>query len=235
MLNDTPAPGTARESSPIDAKVEPRGQGATKLLLEFEPGERFRGTFLLRQITGKKTRAGKDYLSLEIGDRSGFLPGKVWDASPALLASLRVDHVDVEGDIETYNDKRQCRIMRIEPTPGEVDPLQFLPKTPLDVRGLFNRLAQIHRDIKSPYLRRLIKGFLGDENFRRRFLLAPAARNHHHPYLGGLLEHVVSLTEACCRIADAYPSLDRDILIAGAFFHDIGKVEELTVSPRIEF
>jgi 3'-5' exoribonuclease len=125
--------------------------------------------------------------------------------------------------------------VHIEPASGEIDPLQFLPKTPLDVRTLFNRLAQIHRDIDNPYLRRLIKGFLGDEGFRRRFLLAPAARNHHHPYLGGLLEHVVSLSEACCRVADAYPALDRDMLIAGAFFHDIGKVEELTVTPRIEY
>ena len=116
------------------------------------------------------------------------------------MRELQVPHVEVQGRVESYNDRKQLKVDGIRPARGPVDPVRFLPRTDLDMRRLFARLAEIHQEISCPYLRQLIKSFLGDESFRRRFLIAPAAVQNHHAYVGGLLEHVVSLSEACLRL-----------------------------------
>ncbi|MFC1708326.1 3'-5' exoribonuclease YhaM family protein, partial [Planctomycetota bacterium] len=211
------------------------GPSRTRTIAELESGDDFCGVFALKRIDCRKTRNGKHYFDVEIADRSGALPGKVWDADPEKAPSLRVDHVEVEGRVETYKDRKQCNLRRIAPVTEPVDPVRFLPRTDKDIRELFTQLGRIHKSITNPYLRQLVKSFLGDEEFRRSFLIAPAAVNNHHAYVGGLLEHVVSLSEACVRIASAYPFLDRDLLLAGAFFHDIGKVEELSVTSRLDY
>ncbi|MHC4393919.1 MAG: 3'-5' exoribonuclease YhaM family protein [Planctomycetota bacterium] len=204
-------------------------------LAALNAGEMFSGTFALKRISCRQTRSGKDFLDLVLADRTGTMSAKLWDAGADLVKSLQVDYVDVEGRVELYNERKQASLTVLSPARGPVDPFQFLPRTGKDVRALFSRLGQMHRSIQCPYLRQLIKSFLGDEDFRRRFLVAPAAVNNHHAYLGGLLEHIVSLSDACSRMAEVYPGLDRDMLLAGAFFHDLGKVEELAVTSKLAY
>ena len=200
------------------------------------PGEDFEGVFLLRRVELKKTRAGKDYLDLEVGDRTGALAGKLWEGSPDLYRALNgVDFVEAAGKVELYNDRKQAKFRGVAPALGAVDPRDFLPRTPRDVWVLLRRLQEIVASMRSAALRRLIASFLEDELFLARFLEAPAAVSNHHAYLGGLIEHIVSLTEACLKTCEAYPALDRDLMIAGAFFHDIGKVEELTAAKALEY
>lgn len=200
-------------------------------------GDDFEGVFLLRRIELKKTRGGKDYLDLEVGDRSGALAGKFWDGDAGLYQALaHVDFVEAAGRIEVYNDRRQAKFRDVRPAERAlVDPRDFLPHTPHDVRRLLARLREIVASMRNAHLRRLIASFLDDERFLPRFLEAPAAVSNHHAYLGGLVEHIVSLAEAAIKLCEAYPALDRDLLVAGAFFHDIGKVEELNVARALEY
>lgn len=214
---------------------DPDTAGA-KSLVGLRVGEEFRGTFLLKRVELKKTRGGKDYLDLEVGDRTGSLPGKLWDAQPDLYRSLvGTDFVEAAGKIETYNERRQARFQAVRPAVGEVDPREFLPRTPHDVGRLLARLREVVSGMREPPLRRLIASFLDDEAFVAKLIEAPAAVANHHAYLGGLVEHVVSLMEACLKVSEAYPQLDRDLLIAGAFFHDLGKIEELTVARALDY
>jgi 3'-5' exoribonuclease len=214
---------------------EDRVNGQAKLAA-LRVGDEFRGTFLLKRVELKKTRGGKDYLDLEVGDRSGSLPGKLWDAESDLYRSLAgTDFVEAAGKVETYNERRQAKFTGLRPAAGTVDPREFLPRTPCDVRLLLARLRDIAGSMRSPHLRRLVASFLEDERFLAKFLEAPAAVSNHHAYLGGLVEHIVSLAESCLRTCDAYPALDRDLMIAGAFLHDIGKVEELSIARGLDY
>ncbi len=212
------------------------GGPARRGIHDLRVGDEFRGTFLLKRVELKKTRAGKDYLDLEVGDRTGSLPGKLWDAPQDLYRALaQADFVDAAGKVETFNERRQARFTGLRPAGGAVDPREFLPRTPLDPRRLLARLREIVAAIRAEPLRRLIAAFLDDPAFLARFAEAPAAVANHHAYLGGLLEHVVFLAEACLKICEAYPWLDRDLLVAGAFFHDIGKVEELQIARALDY
>ncbi len=199
-------------------------------------GDQFRGTYLLHRVELKKARNGKDFLHLEIGDRTGALSGNKFDATPEEFRALQnVEIVDATGEVQTFNDRRSARFVDVRPATGPVNPRDFLPRTDKDVRALYQRLVQHIQSIQSPHVRRLIESFLEDRAFRERFLETPAAVTNHHAYLGGLLEHIVSLSEACVRTCEAYPVLDRDLMIAGAFLHDIGKVEELSVERGLDY
>lgn len=214
----------------------PAAASDRRALASYAIGEQFRGTYLLHRLEIKKARNGKDFLSLEIADPSGSLAGNKFDATPEeyrLLIGLEV--VDASGEVQTFNDRRSARFLDVRPATAPFNARDFLPRTEKDVDALYYRLEEILRSIRDPWIIRLVRSFLDDGAFRARFIEAPAAVTNHHAYLGGLLEHIVSLSESCLRTADAYPSLDRDLLIAGAFLHDIGKVEELTIERGLDY
>src|SRR5438105_13184971 len=115
--------------------VEDREPGQAKQLAALRVGDEFRGTFLLKRVELKKTRGGKDYLDLEVGDRTGSLPGKLWDAEADLYRTLvGTDFVEAVGKVETYNDRKQAKFTGLRPAAGQIDPREFLPRTPCDVR-----------------------------------------------------------------------------------------------------
>jgi 3'-5' exoribonuclease len=214
----------------------PAAPEPTRALSSYAIGEQFRGTYLLHRIEMKKARNGKDFLSLEIADPSGSLAGNKFDATPEEYRSLQgIEVVEATGEVQTYNDRRSARFLDVRPSAVPFNARDFLPRTDKDVGVLYRRLEEILRSIRNPWIGALVRTFLDDAPFRARFLDAPAAVTNHHAYLGGLLEHIVSLSESCLRTADAYPSLDRDLLIAGAFLHDIGKVEELTIERGLDY
>ncbi|MGH7298691.1 MAG: 3'-5' exoribonuclease YhaM family protein [Polyangiaceae bacterium] len=222
-----------------ESKTNGRSEGAArggKTLSALTVNDEFRGTYLLKRVELKKARNGKDYLDLEVGDRSGGLPGKMWDAGSDLMRALAgCDFVEAAGRVELYNERKQAKFTALRPSDAKIDPRDFLPRSPFDPRERLERLRAIVADMASAPLRRLIASFLDDERFLGKLLEAPAAVTNHHAYLGGLIEHIVSLTESCLKTCEAYPALDRDLLVAGAFFHDIGKVEELQVARAFEY
>ncbi len=216
------------------------GTAASVELSRLRPGDGFAGVFLLRRAELRRTKNGKDFLDLEILDRAGgSLAAKLWDATPEQHQALRAaDVVLVEGEVEAFHERLQARVRAIRPAPagqGVPTVADFLPRTEKDIRALYERLVEIVRSVENDHVRALCLDFIADPELRRRFVRAPAAVSNHHACVGGLLEHVVSLAEACLRIAALYPVLDRDLLVAGAVLHDIGKVEELGVARGFEY
>lgn len=185
----------------------------------------------------RPNRNGQLYLQFELSDRSGSVGARMWNASEAIYRSVENgDYVYVEGTTQLFQGSLQLiatRLQRIEPS--EVNEEDFTPLCAVDVDRLALRLAELLRSMTTPALRNLAECFLLDDAFMRKFTRAPAGVKHHHAYFGGLLEHTVNLMEVVDRIAPCYPQLDRDLLLTGAFLHDVGKVDELVYDRELAY
>lgn len=193
--------------------------------------------YLLTRCQVRTTRRGTDYLDLALGDASGEIRAKKWETTPDESAALTEGaYVRVRGAVESYKDTLQMRVDAIEVVdPGSVDPADFVPTCPGDREAMYAELLAIYRSIGQPDLRRLAAAFFTDEAFVDAFRRAPAASRNHHNYLGGLLEHVLSLARLADRVADLYEGLDRDLLLMGVLLHDVGKVVELEAGPTFGY
>jgi 3'-5' exoribonuclease len=136
--------------------------------------------------------------------------------------------------VESYQGRKQLVISSIAAEPG-ADPAEFLPKSPEPVSDLWRRLTELMLGVRHRRLKRLLRAFFEDQAFHADFSRAPAAKGAHHAYVHGLLEHTVSVGEMAVKTADHYPGLGRDLLVAGALLHDVGKVAELTLGPPIDY
>lgn len=176
------------------------------------------------------TRAGKPYLKCLLKDASGEMPGRKWEFNASDLAALSsTGFVWVSGNAELYEERPQLRIDQINPTEVADEDLAFLlPVTRSNVDAMFVRLAEIMRGVRHPGMRALVETFLTDESMMANFRRAPAAVSVHHAWIGGLLEHTLQLLEIAERTLPLYPRLDRDIVLAGLFLHDLGKCWELS-------
>ncbi len=185
----------------------------------------------------RPNRNGNLYLQVDLADRTGAIGARMWNATEALYRSFENgDYVRVEGTTQLFQGNLQlilARIAKLEPS--EVNEDDFTPLAAVEVDKLMIRLAEILRTINEPHLRNLAECFLMDEAFLGKFGRAPAGIKHHHAYCGGLLEHVVNLMEVVLRIAPCYPMIDRDLLLTGAFLHDIGKVDELCYERDLSY
>jgi 3'-5' exoribonuclease len=181
-----------------------------------------------KQIKAKKN--GEPYLALTLGDRSGSVDAKMWDNVEEFLNAFEQDDfVKIKGLINKYNNRWQMTIHKIRKMgDGEVDFSDYLPKTTKDIDQLWAKLGEFVDSIEQPHLQQLLKLFMADEEISKAYRDAPAAKTLHHAYIGGLLDHVVSLFTSCDLVVRNYPMVNRDILLTGAFLHDIGKIHELT-------
>ncbi|MGQ9575847.1 MAG: 3'-5' exoribonuclease YhaM family protein [Thermoguttaceae bacterium] len=185
----------------------------------------------------RPNRAGQLYLQLELSDRTGSVGARMWNASEELYRSFdNGDYVRVVGTSQRYQGAMQLILTRLEKVPAsQVNADDFTPLAAAAVDKLVSRLGEMLRGLSNPHLRNLAECFLVDESFMGKFAQAPAGVKHHHAYLGGLLEHVVTLMEVVSRIAPCYPQLDRDLLMMGAFLHDAGKVDELSYQREFAY
>jgi 3'-5' exoribonuclease len=185
----------------------------------------------------RPNRNGNLYLQMELSDRTGAIGARMWNASESLYRSFENgDYVLVEGNTQLFQGAKQLIVSRLTKVePSEVEEDDFTPVASVDVDKLVVRLGEILRGITSPHLRNLAECFLMDEQFMRKFSRAPAGIKLHHAYLGGLLEHVVSLMEVVVRIAPCYPQLDRDLLLMGVMLHDASKVDELSYDREFAY
>ena len=182
-----------------------------------------------------QTKAGKPYGALKLADCTGEMEAKLWDQAEELLAGLEPGAaVKVAGRVDSFNGRRQIVLRSIEAAP-EADPTQFMPKSPISVSELWERLNKLVLAVKDKNLRRLVKAFFNNDEFREIFGKAPAAKGAHHAYVHGLLEHTVSVGELALKVAGHYTNLNRDILLSGALLHDIGKTQEFTLGPPIDY
>lgn len=193
-------------------------------------GEQLEGAvFLAAKLELRETRKGASYLCVELRDQSGVISARLWNNVPATLDALRnAPAVRVGGLVEEWRRERQLKLESIEaasPSPSELQGL--IPRTPFNLETLLERLETSFESLSNPWLRELLLGLLEDREFVLKLRAAPAAARYHHSYMGGLLEHIVSLVELAEKVVVAYPRLNRDLVIAGCFLHDIGKIDEI--------
>ena len=188
-----------------------------------------------KQVKSKKT--GEPYLALSLSDRSGQLEAKVWDNVTEFINAFEQDDVvKVKGLLNRFNQRWQLtvhKLRRVEES--EIDFADYLPKTTKDIEQLWRTLGNFVADFKNPYLKNLVEAFMADAEIAAAYKCAPAAKSLHHAFIGGLLEHVVSLFEMCHQVAGHYPQIDRDLLLTGAFLHDIGKIHELSYGRSFSY
>ncbi len=189
------------------------------------------GYFVATNRQLRTTAGGAGYLSMTLCDRTGQLEGRMWEPEGA-GSFVSGDVVKLRGQVCRYQDKLQIKIdklRRADPAAdaGEYELGDFVPKTSFDIDQLWARLTGFVASLADPHLRALLELFLADPAIAGALREAPAAKALHHAWIGGLLEHIVSLVEACERLAPHYPEVHRDLLLAGAMLHDIGKLHEL--------
>lgn len=193
--------------------------------------------FLVSEKELRSTREGKHFLRIELSDRSGTIEARLWDNVDAFAALFdRDDIVKVQARVESYKNKVQLAIDKLRRAePAEVDLSDYFPHTAEDIEQLYLRLRENVTAIKNPWLNRLVSGVVEDPAILPRLKRAPAAKMMHHAFLGGLLEHIVSLCDLCRLVAQHYLELDLDLLLAGAILHDIGKLDELCYERAIHY
>lgn len=201
------------------------------------PGDAVADIFLVAEKRLARKRDGSPYLSLVLSDKTGRVQAVMWDLEPTTAADIQNgDPVRVNGSVSEYKGSVQVVVRSIEKLAAEdVEPADFLPTTSLDVDALFERLKQITLSVETPWIRGLFERFWDDRDFVSRFKKAPAAKLMHHAYLGGLLVHCLSMSILAEKIAAHYSGVNRDLLIAGAVLHDIGKLDEFEYDFHLEY
>ena len=208
-----------------------------QMIEELQPGEPVDTVFLVAESSLRTAKSGSSYLAIKLRDRSGEIQGRLWDAGQAIAGSITVDDfVKVKGKAESYRNELQINIRSI--TRAETEGLRlgdFLRQSEHDPEEMLGELKKILDRVEDPDYRGLIEAFLSDEAFCKDFQSAPAATRNHHAYLGGLLEHTLSMAGLAVRVLEHYPALRADLLLTGVFLHDIGKVEELARKRTFQY
>lgn len=220
------------------AGSEPQASSSpTRLAVrDLKPGLQVEAIYLLSAKETKVTKAGKPFYRLRLSDRTGTIDCTVWEIE-AMPATIKVgDLVSTTARVTEYQGKVQLEATRVLPAPPEAArPQDFLPSTYRDIEELKGFLRFHIDSVYDPDYQALLAKIFGDPAFLEAFSTAPAAKHNHHAYLGGLLEHTVTVTGMCEFVGQQYGRVDRDLLLTAALLHDVGKVEELSYETVIDF
>lgn len=188
------------------------------------------GVYAVQNVQLGTTKAGKPFLKMLIADKTGRTPGRMWSTTEEQFRSLPTDgFVYLEGQTQPYQGEMQIIVNQIrEHVPTERELMELLPATENDVDEMFGDVLRLLQSIQHPALKCLVDRYLEDGDLMQQFCQAPAAQTLHHAYLGGLLEHTLSLMTLADKMVEHYPHLSRDIVLMGLFLHDLGKCHELT-------
>ena len=200
---------------------------------ELREGDQVRSIYLCRQKQLARTKNGKAYYSLTLQDRTGSIDAKIWDLSGGIANFEELDYVEIGGEVTVYQGHPQLNVRRLRVVDmGELDVGEFLPCSQYDTEAMYGELLKFVASIKHDQLRELAESFfVKDEAFVKEFKKHSAAKAVHHGYVGGLLEHTLSVLKLCEFFSRRYTFLDRDLLITAAMLHDIGKLRELSAFP----
>jgi 3'-5' exoribonuclease len=208
----------------------------TVFIRDLQPHQAVQDTFLVRHQARRTGRNGSAYLDLELQDCTGVVPAKLWDCGEARPDFEADDLVFVNATAEDHQGQLQLRLEKIQRSLGaDADLRDYLPAATRDAGEMYAALLDRVGRMQPGPLRQLVESVLTDPAIARAYQLAPAAATYHHAYLGGLLEHVLSLSGLADRVADHYPSLDRDLVLAGIVLHDVGKIHELSYSRGFRY
>jgi 3'-5' exoribonuclease len=204
---------------------------------DLAPDQNITSFFLVFEKEVRSTREGKAYLRLELGDRTGTVEARMWDRFEDSSAAIsRDDFVKVQGRVDVFRNRPQLILEKLRKAEAsEVEPADFYATTKANVDELWARLREHVAGTRDANVRLLLEAVLDDPEIGPRYRRAPAAKTMHHAYLGGLLEHVVSLCDLSVAVADHYPEVNRDFLMAGVVLHDVGKVYELSYDRSLGY
>lgn len=208
-----------------------------KYIETLREGERLSEIYLCKTKQVAKTKMGKTYYSLMLQDKTGVVDGKIWELSSGIDHFEALDYIKIDGDVTSFQGALQVNVRRVRvASEGEYNPADYLPVSSKDIGEMYGKLLGFVASIKNEKLRTLAERFfVEDEAFIKSFKSHSAAKTVHHGFVGGLLEHTLSVTELCDYYCGHYPVLKRDLLIAAALFHDIGKTRELSEFPENDY
>ncbi len=204
---------------------------------ELRDGEMISEVYLCKNKIVAKTKAGKSYYSMQLQDRTGTIDAKVWELNNAIAHFEAMNYIRVDAQVTSFNGTLQLNVKRVRVAEeGEYDPTDYMPCSGKDIEEMYRKLTGIIGCIENEYLRKLLESFfIDDKAFAERFKKHSAAKSIHHGFIGGLLEHTLSVAEICEFMALHYPVIKHDLLVTAAIFHDIGKVEELSDFPENDY
>jgi len=193
--------------------------------------------FLVKDKIMAMAKNGKPYMNLRFMDKSGEVEAKIWDNTDVLDKLFdKDDFVQVRGKASVYMNKMQVVVAEIAKIPEEqVNLADFLPESPRSSAEMRRELHDVVATLSNPHLRKLMEHFLADTPFMERYCMAPAAKGMHHVYLGGLLEHSLSLVKLVKTIVPLYSGINEDLLVAGALLHDVGKIHEMSYERAFDY
>lgn len=209
-----------------------------KFIKELAEGNNIQGVYLCKSKLSTETKNGKPYDSLILQDKTGTLDTKVWEPySPGIGEYAAGDYIEVVGEVITFNGAKQAKLTRIRKCQeGEYDPADYLPCTDKNIGEMYEQVLSYINSMKNEYLKKLLQSFfVEDEEFIKAFKNSSAAKMVHHGFIGGLLEHTLSVTNLCNYFAGAYPLIKRDLLLTAALCHDIGKIREISAFPENDY
>ena len=208
-----------------------------KFIETLREGERINEIYLCKSKQAALTKSGKPYDNVLLQDKTGTLDAKIWDPGSVGIDEFdALDYIAVTGDVTSFQGNLQLSIKRERKVgEGGYEPENYLPVSDKDIDEMYQEMMGYIASVKNPYLSRLLHMFFDDADFAKAFKFHSAAKSVHHGFVGGLLEHTVSVTRNCNYFAQNYPFLNRDLLLTAAMFHDIGKLKELSTFPANDY
>ena len=209
-----------------------------RFISELREGGRIQDVYLCKYRQSAVTKNGKNYETVILQDRTGQIEAKIWDPTSDAIGEFdALDYIYVAGTVSMFNGSLQASLKQVRKADeGEYIPSDYLPVTKQNTKVMYQELMGYAGSVKNPYLSALLKSFFIEDNeFASSFVKHSAAKTVHHSFVGGLLEHTLSVTRLCGYIAEHYPAVNRDLLITAAILHDIGKTAELSFFPTNEY
>ena len=209
-----------------------------KYIKDLREGDRIFDIYLCKHKQAAVTKNGKAYENVTLQDKTGTVDAKVWEPNnPGIADYDTLDYIEVYGDVTSFQGNLQVNIKRSRVCrEGEYNPAEYLPVSSKNIDEMYRELLGLIKSIKNPFLHELLESFfVKDEKFVKVIKNSSAAKTVHHGFVGGLLEHTLSVTKLCDYYCSAYPILKRDLLLSAAMFHDIGKTREISAFPENDY
>ena len=208
-----------------------------KYIKTLREGENISGVYLCKNKTVATTKAGKTYYSVTLQDKTASIDGKIWDLSNAIAHFEKTDFIFIDAFVTSYNDNLQLNIKRVRVADeGEYDPADYMKVSERNNAEMYQELLKMVETIKEEHLKALLQEFfVNDKEFIHKFKSHSAAKAIHHSFVGGLMQHSLSVAGMCSYLAESFPIMNRDLLVTAALLHDVGKVDEISDFPTNDY
>ena len=208
-----------------------------RFIKELREGDMLSSIYLCKDKKTLQTKAGKNYYSMQLHDKTGSVDGKVWDLSNGIGHFESMDYIQVDAQVVSFQGALQLNIRRVRKAEeGEYDPVDYMPCSKRNIDEMYNELLEMIATVRDEHLHKLLEMvFTEDADFIKAFKMHSAAKTMHHNFAGGLLEHSLSVARLCEFYVKRYPVLNHDLLITAALCHDIGKMSEISSFPENDY